>query len=368
MSDPRLLELSDVGVTFRAKGGSGKKKLDALRHLNLDIAPQELIVVVGESGSGKTTLGRVIAGLQKPTRGTMRFRGKDLAKADHEEFLSYRRAVQIVHQDPYTSLNPALTIEQTLTAGLKRWNKGMTGEGASLRAVDLLALVGLSGKNHLQKYPHQLSGGQRQRVAIARAISINPELIVLDEPVSMIDASLRIDILDMLLEIKQKLGTTYLFITHDVALAKYFSEKAGHGRIVVLYQGSVMELGDTEDARGGPGQPLHDGADRLDPRVEDRRASHGRRKLASSQEDEVQGCRFFPRCIYAQEVCHTTEPPLIPASDLTTSPPATSPESSRCSRPNPLLPLRADQALREAGQPASQPDREAPAVWSRHQT
>src|SRR5580693_5404317 len=111
MSDPRLLELSDVGVTFRAKGGSGRKKLDALRHLSLDIGSKELVVVVGESGSGKTTLGRVIAGLQRPTNGTMKFRGKDLAKADREDFLRYRRAVQMVHQDPYTSLNPALTIE-----------------------------------------------------------------------------------------------------------------------------------------------------------------------------------------------------------------------------------------------------------------
>jgi peptide/nickel transport system ATP-binding protein len=307
---PPLLELSDVGVTFRAKGGSGRKKLDALRHLSLDIGSKELVVVVGESGSGKTTLGRVIAGLQRPTNGTMKFRGKDLAKADREDFLRYRRAVQMVHQDPYTSLNPALTIEQTLTAGLKRWNKGMTREGASLRAADLLSLVGLSGKNHLQKYPHQLSGGQRQRVAIARAISINPELIVLDEPVSMIDASLRIDILDMLLEIKQKLGTTYFFITHDVALAKYFSEKAGHGRMVVLYQGSVMELGDTEALVSAPANPYMMALIASTPGSRTESVAWST-KLASSQEDEVAGCRFFPRCIYAEQICHSTEPPLI---------------------------------------------------------
>ncbi|MDA4132720.1 MAG: dipeptide/oligopeptide/nickel ABC transporter ATP-binding protein, partial [Thaumarchaeota archaeon] len=183
MSQTSVVELSDIGVTHRVKGSAGRGKLEALRHLNLQIAPEELVVVVGESGSGKTTLGRVIAGLQKPTYGTMKFRGKDVTHIGRDDFLIYRRSVQMVHQDPYTSLNPALTIESSLTAGLRRWHKGMSREAATQRAGELLALVGLSEENHLYKFPHQLSGGQRQRVAIARAVSIDPDLLVLDEPV-----------------------------------------------------------------------------------------------------------------------------------------------------------------------------------------
>jgi peptide/nickel transport system ATP-binding protein len=308
MSDPAILELDDIGVTHVLKGVAGRKKLEALRHVDLKISPKELLVVVGESGSGKTTLGRVIAGLQKATAGTMKYMGKEVNTKDHENFLRYRKAVQIVHQDPYTSLNPSLTVEQSLTAGLRRWNKGMTREAATHRAKELLSLVGLVG-NQLQKYPHQLSGGQRQRIAIARAISISPDLIILDEPVSMIDASLRIDILDMLIEIKQKLNTSYLFITHDVALAKYFCEKAGGGRMMVLYRGTVMELGDTTRVVEMPLNPYMMALIASSPgsRLESDSWSE---KLANSQEDEVAGCRFYSRCLYAQEICRTTEPPL----------------------------------------------------------
>jgi len=309
MSQPSVIELADIGVTHNVRGGTGRRKVEALRHMNLQIAPKELLVVVGESGSGKTTLGRVIAGLQKPTYGTMKFRGKDVKSIDHHEFLLYRRAVQMVHQDPYTSLNPALTIEGSLTAGIRRWNKDTSREAASHRAGELLSLVGLSAENHLYKYPHQLSGGQRQRVAIARAVSINPDLIILDEPVSMIDASLRIDILDVLIDIKKKLGTGFLFITHDVGLAKYFCDKAGGGRMVVLYRGTVMELGKTEDVVGEPANPYMMALISSSPGS--RTGSEvWTMKLANPQEDESEGCRFCPRCIYAKDVCISTEPAL----------------------------------------------------------
>ncbi|MGA2665789.1 MAG: ABC transporter ATP-binding protein [Nitrososphaerales archaeon] len=307
--DGPVIELSGIGVTHHIKGSSGRRTLEALRHLDLEIAPQELVVVVGESGSGKTTLGRVIAGLQKPTHGTMKFMGTDLSKASREEFLRYRRAVQMVHQDPYTSLNPALTIEESLTAGMKRWDPWMKKEDLLRRAGELLVLVGLSEERHLQKYPHQLSGGQRQRVAIARALSISPELLVLDEPVSMIDASLRIDILDVLIEIKRKFGTGFLFITHDVALARYLCEKAGAGRTAVLYRGSLMELGETHDVIEAPANPYMMALIASSPGSRTG-SSAWSTKLANSPEDDVEGCRFYQRCIYAQAVCAAKEPPL----------------------------------------------------------
>ncbi|MDA4136489.1 MAG: ABC transporter ATP-binding protein [Thaumarchaeota archaeon] len=309
MSQTSVVELSDIGVTHRVKGSAGRGKLEALRHLNLQIAPEELVVVVGESGSGKTTLGRVIAGLQKPTYGTMKFRGKDVTHIGRDDFLIYRRSVQMVHQDPYTSLNPALTIESSLTAGLRRWHKGMSREAATQRAGELLALVGLSEENHLYKFPHQLSGGQRQRVAIARAVSIDPDLLVLDEPVSMIDASLRIDILDVLIDIKRKLGTGYLFITHDVGLAKYFCEKAGGGRMVVLYRGTVMELGQTDRVVADPANPYMMALISSAPGSRTESAAWTT-KLANAQEEDVAGCRFYSRCIYSKDICVSTEPRL----------------------------------------------------------
>jgi oligopeptide/dipeptide ABC transporter ATP-binding protein len=305
-----IVELSNIGVTHVLRGIAGRKQLEALRHVDLAISPHELLVVVGESGSGKTTLGRVIAGLQRPTNGTIRFMGKEIRKRDGEDFTLYRRAVQMVHQDPYTSLNPALTIEQSLTPGIRRWNEGMSREDARRRAAECLSLVGLSGAAQLQKYPHQLSGGQRQRIAIARAISINPDLIVLDEPVSMVDASLRIDILDMLIELKRKIGTSYIFITHDVALAKYFCEKANGGRMVVLYRGLVMEMGETTDVVSSPANPYMMALIASSPGSGFGGSDSWSSKLANSQEDEVPGCKFFPRCIYAQEVCRSSEPPL----------------------------------------------------------
>ena len=258
-----------------------------------------MIVLVGESGSGKTTLGRVVAGLQEPTTGRVAFRGTEISKLRGSARSEYRRSVQLLHQDPYTTLNPSLTVERSLVPAILWWKMARGTAEARRRAGECLRLVGLSPDEFLDKYPHQMSGGQKQRVAIARCISIEPKLLVLDEPVSMIDVSLRIGILDTLVEIRERLGTAFIFITHDFAIANYFCQKAGAGRIIVLYLGKVMETGSYRDVIEGSSNPYTIALLNATPEGQ---------KVVDVQEISklsrvggvVSGCKFHPRCSYAR--------------------------------------------------------------------
>ncbi|MGC8974377.1 MAG: ABC transporter ATP-binding protein [Thermoproteus sp.] len=245
-----LVELRDVKVYFEESAGLMKKRVvKALDGVSLAIHDGDVILVVGESGSGKTTMGRVVLGLQKPTSGQALYRGRDIYKLRGRDYAEFRRAVQWVPQDPYSSLDPSLTVREALAAPLRRWGSDDV-EGAAERLLDL---VGLKPPSlFLDKYPHQLSGGQRQRVAIARALATGPKLLVADEPVTMIDASLRISILDVLADLKRKLGMALLFITHDLAIARYLAYKAGGGRAVVMHGGVIVEEGDIESVVKSP--------------------------------------------------------------------------------------------------------------------
>ncbi|KUO87831.1 MAG: ABC transporter ATP-binding protein [Thermoproteus sp. JCHS_4] len=246
-----LVELREVRVYFEESAGFLRRRVvKALDGVSLTIGDGGVVLVVGESGSGKTTMGRVILGLQKPTSGQALYRGRDIYRLRGKEYAEFRRAVQWVPQDPYSSLDPSLTVREALAAPLRRWGSDDV-EGAARR---LLELVGLKPPQlFLDKYPHQLSGGQRQRVAIARALATGPRLLVADEPVTMIDASLRISILDVLAELKRKLGMALLFITHDLAIARYLAYRAGGGRAVVMHRGVIVEEGDIESIVKSPG-------------------------------------------------------------------------------------------------------------------
>jgi peptide/nickel transport system ATP-binding protein len=250
-SDEYLIELRDVCVYFTERVGLfGKRVTKALDHVNLGIRDNDVIAVVGESGAGKTTMGRVILGLQRPTSGLALFKGKDIYSLKGREFEEFRRSVQWVPQDPYSSLDPSLTVGEQLMAPIRRWNPKVNAE---TRAEELLRLVGLVPPSfYMNKYPHQLSGGQRQRIAIARSLASNPRLIVADEPVTMIDSSLRIGFINTFIELMHRSSLSLVFITHDLALARILLLKSGRGRVVILRNGRIVEEGDINEIISNP--------------------------------------------------------------------------------------------------------------------
>lgn len=307
------MSLLDVDrVTHRYDQGSARP---VLRNIELSVGADEVVALVGESGCGKTTLGKIISGLVEPSSGAIRFEGTDIASLRGKRFKSWRRSVQMVHQDPYSSLNPGLTIGTALGAGLLR--HGL----ANRRTVDtellsVLRQVGLDATpDFLRRYPHQLSGGQRQRVAIARAISLQPQLIVADEVTSMLDVSMRVAILDLLLKFRAERQIGFVFISHDFGVVRYFTQG---GRILVMFYGVVVEQGPTEQVIGRPCHPytylLLKAIPVPDPDLADER--HDAEVAERLQgEPARQGCVFSNRCPFAEERCRDQQPPLIDMGD-----------------------------------------------------
>ncbi len=286
-----------------------------LREVSVQIEPGRTLAVVGESGCGKTTLGRAVAGLLRPTAGTVRFEGTDIWQARGADYRRYRRAVQLVHQDPYGALNPGITVEETLAAGLRHHRVVHRREvGGEVRR--LLGLAGLdTGRSFLDRYPHQLSGGQRQRLVIARAMALRPRLVVADEPVSMLDVSLRISVLDLLRSLGAGQGLAYLFISHDFGVVRYF---AVGGQLIVMFFGVVVESGPVEDVIARPRHPytylLLDAIPEPDPRRARRPRSEAARIAAGRIEAEAaaSGCVFANRCPFVQDQCRRERPPSRP--------------------------------------------------------
>jgi peptide/nickel transport system ATP-binding protein len=243
------MELEHVSREFPA----GEKTIKAVDDVSLSIGEGEVVCVVGESGCGKTTTGKMVAGLQRPTSGRILFGGEDIWVMPPREFARYRQLVQIIHQDPYASLNPAHTVGDILRYPLERHHLVKSNGQMHDRVRQLLQTVDLTpADDFVDKYPHQLSGGQRQRVSVARALTVNPQFIVADEAVSMVDVSIRIALLNMLMRLQRELGMTFLFITHDLAIARYF---ARGGRIAVMYLGRLVELGTNELVIQSPAHP-----------------------------------------------------------------------------------------------------------------
>ena len=312
-----LIELDGVGRTFKVAGGI----ITSVDHLSLAIAPSEALCIVGESGCGKTTTGRMLAGILRPTSGRLLFEGNDVWKKKGAELSSFRRAVQLVHQDPYASLNPTRTVYQTLAAPIQRHKKTKGGRATKDRVTELLNTVGLTPpEQFLVKYPHQLSGGQRQRVAIARALTVDPRVIVADEAVSMVDVSIRISLLNLLLGLRTKMGVSIVLITHDLAVARYF---ASEGRIGVMYLGRMVELGRSEALVADPAHPysaaLIAAIPEADPRIT---RSKVRVELRSAEVPSLlhlpPGCTFHPRCPLAEPgLCDVEIPQLLRLPDET---------------------------------------------------
>jgi peptide/nickel transport system ATP-binding protein len=272
----------------------------AVNDVSFDLRRGEVLGLVGESGSGKTTLGRTILGLVPATEGSVFFEGRDVTTLSQRELRALRREMQIVFQDPHASLNPAMTIEDSVGHPLQI-HKVAKGRELRNRVAEALETVGLSPpEQFLEKYPSDLSGGQKQRAVIARAIILNPVLLVADEPVSMLDMSVRAKILELMLDLKKKLDLTYLYITHDLATAKFFCD-----RIAILYLGRIVEIGPSAAIYEDPKHPYTKALLRAIPEPDPRRTVP--RDLPRGEVPDAArpplGCSFHPRCPNAFEVC-----------------------------------------------------------------
>jgi ABC-type glutathione transport system ATPase component len=241
-----LLTVDDLVVEYPGKGFRAKP-FQALKGVSIDIKPGETVGLVGESGSGKTTLGRAVLGLAPVTGGTITYDGQDIGHLNRKDRRALSSEIQVVFQDPYSSLNPSLTIEQILAEPLQA--RGVASATAKTRVRDLLDQVGLP-ENSRTRLPREFSGGQRQRIAIARALALDPKLIVCDEPVSALDLSTQARVLDLFIEIQERTGVAYLFITHDLAVVRHISH-----RVAVMYRGEIVENGDGDQVTAHPQHP-----------------------------------------------------------------------------------------------------------------
>lgn len=302
-------------VTKEFASGSGlfkKEKMVALRDFSLTIEADRpaVIAIAGESGSGKTTLARLLLGVIQPTSGEILYRGQDLRKMNKAEKKTFRQEVQAIFQDPFEVYNPFYKVDHVLTTPIAKFR--LAGSKAQARELihEALNKVGLRPEETLGRYPHQLSGGQRQRIMIARALLLRPRIILADEPVSMVDASLRATILESLLKLHQEFGISFVYITHDLTTAYQLCES-----IIILYQGSVAEIGEVELAIKQPKHPYTQLLVSSIPLPDPDSRWGGESELVKQAEEAVDGpgsgCSFAGRCPYVMDICLQAQPPLF---------------------------------------------------------
>jgi len=303
-----LLEIRNLSKSFQVAGktpGSKKQKLQAVDNVSFSLYPGETFGLVGESGCGKSTTGKLILRLLDADSGDILFDGLNLRKLSSTSMREQRRNMQMIFQDPFSSLNPRLRVSQIIAEPLKI--HGLAQQGEMQQAVaDLLETVGLD-HSLLDRYPHEFSGGQRQRIGIARALAVKPQLIIADEPVSALDVSIQAQVINLLQDIQRDFGLTYLFIAHDLAVIKHICD-----RIAVMYLGRIVELGPADDICNNPRHPYTEALLNSVP-IPDPTA----RKNFSPLQGEVPspinppaGCHFHPRCRYARDICKTDSPDL----------------------------------------------------------
>lgn len=314
LSAEALLEVRGLQTWFPIRSGVLRRvrgQVRAVDGLDLTIYPGETLALVGESGCGKTTVGRSLLRLVEPTGGNIWFRGANLARLSREAFKAYRQKMQIVMQDPGAALDPRLTVRDAIAEGMDAFGIGANTEVRTQRVADLMRCVSLDPEL-MWRYPHEFSGGQRQRICIARALAVEPVLLICDEATSALDVSIQAQILNLLGELKAERGLTYLFITHDLGVVRYFAD-----RVAVMYLGRIVELGRTERIFAKPAHPytkaLLASLPSLDPT---------RRRLKPMALGDVpspaqppSGCHFHPRCPVRLDACSRYDPPLVPLAD-----------------------------------------------------
>jgi peptide/nickel transport system ATP-binding protein len=308
------LEVTNLSKRFPASTSlvSRRSFVHAVDDVSFELRPGTITALVGESGSGKSTVARLLARLYAPSDGTIRFLGRDVASdRRRRDVLAYRSQVQMIFQDPFGSLNPAKTIRHHLERPL-RIHDVVPPERIEARVHELLETVGLVPAEHMAaKFPHQLSGGQRQRVAIARALAVEPKVLLADEPTSMLDVSIRIGILNLMLELKEQHEIAFLYVTHDLASARYLADD-----ILVMYAGQIVERGPVDEVLA---DPLHPYTQLLLSAVPDpatgleSKTIEIRKGIASAAVDPPDGCRFVQRCPLAVDVCSRVTPALVEA-------------------------------------------------------
>ena len=306
-----LLEISDLKVEFHVGGG---RKVRAVNGVSLNVGKGESVGLVGESGCGKTSLGKAVIGLNPLSAGTVLFDGLPLARHTGKGSGSFRRRVQMIFQDPFDSLNPRMMVGDAVAEVLRvhhmGYEKGARGRARAGQITgtveDLFRKVGLE-REHTERYPHEFSGGQRQRIGIARAIALGPDLIIADEPVSALDVSVQVQILNLMKKIQKSMGLAYLFVAHDLAVVRYMCD-----RVLVMYLGRIMEEAAAAEIFSRPAHPY---TEALLSAVPDVGRKPGARRLqlkgdVPSPLEEVAGCPFHPRCHRAKEICSKQRPDL----------------------------------------------------------
>jgi peptide/nickel transport system ATP-binding protein len=332
-AEDSVVELRNVEVHFESTEllGIGESSIvRAVDGVSLTIPENHVIALVGESGCGKTTLGKTAVGLQRPTGGQVLYRGQDFWETKNADSWSglfggetvdgeytyedMRRALQIIHQDPGESLNANYTVQSILSEPLKRWNSNLNSQDRRARIQGFLEFVGMTPpEDYANRYPHQLSGGEKQRVALIRALLMNPDLILADEAVSALDVSLRVEMMDLMLELQNQFNTSYLFISHDISNARYLTKKAD-GRIGIMYLGEIVEIGPVDRIVDNPQHPYTDVLLWATPDIRSQETVEDppvRSLDIPDPENPPSGCRFHTRCPEAREVCRRESPELV---------------------------------------------------------
>ncbi|MFF9346174.1 ABC transporter ATP-binding protein [Streptomyces sp. NPDC014734] len=310
-TDP-LLHVSGLTKHFPIKAGFPIRRtvgaVQAVDGLDFTVSGGESLGLVGESGCGKSTTGRLITRLLEPTSGRISYRGQDIAHASRKQLAPVRNEIQMIFQDPYASLNPRQTVGKIITAPMEINGIEPAG-GREARVRELLETVGLNPE-HYNRFPHEFSGGQRQRIGVARALALEPKLIVADEPVSALDVSIQAQVVNLLQKLQQELGIAFLFIAHDLAVVRHFSQ-----RVAVMYLGRIVEIADREDLYGNPRHPYTRALLSAVPEVSvDDAPARERIRLEGDVPSPVNppsGCRFRTRCWKATDTCASQAPPLV---------------------------------------------------------
>ena len=280
--------------------------LKAVDNVSFEVYKGETVSLVGESGCGKSTTGRCLIKLYDPTSGNVYYDGEDITKYNKAQKKEFTKKVQMIFQNPYASLNPRMTVKEIVGEGLKQ--QGVPNAEIEERVESLLKVVGLN-KDHMSRFPHEFSGGQRQRIGIARALSVDPEFIICDEPISALDVSIQAQVINMLKELQEEKGLTYLFIAHDLSVVKYISD-----RVVVMYLGTIVETAETEELYGNPQHPYTQALLSAIPEADPDKAKANKRIQIKgeipSPINPKNACRFAERCQYATDRCFNEMPEL----------------------------------------------------------